>query len=190
MIYNDQIIEVTITNQGAHYRSLGYSCKQRDILNVPVQHLHKGTWKLVKCRCDDCNNDFERPYAQVSNLDYHRCYECTRIHIGKIMNTSKISERNKIRSGKHHPRWNENKTEFKKYYTKVMNITRKTYNKYKNVINPNNLPRTRCGQKDGFQLDHKISIKKGFMFGINPKIIGSLDNLQMLTWQENRAKHF
>jgi hypothetical protein len=60
--------------------------------------------------------------------------------------------------------------------------------KYKEVINPNNHPRTKAGIDGGYQLDHRISIKKAFSIGLNPKIVGSLDNLQMLSWSENIRK--
>ena len=70
----------------------------------------------------------------------------------------------------------------------VRKITEENYNKYKEQINPNNHPRTLCGIENGYQLDHRVSIKWGFLHGVNPKVIGNVDNLQMLPWKENLTK--
>ena len=91
--------------------------------------------------------------------------------------------------GENHPNWNPNKSAFQRYAYKVRRITEETYKKYKDIINPENLPRTLCGVEGGYQLDHRVSVHKGFKFGINPKVLGSLDNLQLLPWKDNRTKH-
>ena len=44
------------------------------------------------------------------------------------------------------------------------------------------------GEEGAYTLDHIISVKKGFMDNIDPEVIGHLDNLQMLPWEENIAK--
>jgi 5-methylcytosine-specific restriction endonuclease McrA len=56
-------------------------------------------------------------------------------------------------------------------------------------INPENFPRRRCGVIGGYQLDHIVSIKKGFEDGISPENMSLRENLRMLSWQENRKKH-
>jgi len=49
-------------------------------------------------------------------------------------------------------------------------------------------PRGLCGIDGAYQLDHIISIKQGFAKNIDPKIIGSISNLQFIPWQHNRNK--
>jgi hypothetical protein len=44
------------------------------------------------------------------------------------------------------------------------------------------------GQDGAYTLDHIISIKKGFIENISPEIIGNINNLQMLPWEENITK--
>lgn len=44
------------------------------------------------------------------------------------------------------------------------------------------------GQPGAYTLDHIISVKKGFMTGTAPEVIGHIDNLQMLPWEENITK--
>ena len=53
---------------------------------------------------------------------------------------------------------------------------------------PNIEKRGKSGIEGAYQLDHIISIKEGFDKGIEPEIIGSIDNLQMISWRENRNK--
>jgi len=73
------------------------------------------------------------------------------------------------------------------YKTEVRRLTEKTYNEYKNEINPNNYDRVLCGVI-GHQLDHIISVYKGFNDNISADIIAGRDNLQMLLWEDNRYK--
>ena len=48
--------------------------------------------------------------------------------------------------------------------------------------------KTLCGVEGGWQLDHIISIKYGFENNIDPVIISSIENLQMLPWLDNVKK--
>ena len=43
-----------------------------------------------------------------------------------------------------------------------LKMTNKTFKKFKNEINPNNLDRRLCGVDGGYQLDHIISVFSGF----------------------------
>lgn len=90
--------------------------------------------------------------------------------------------------GENHPNFNPNKNEFEIYSREVRVITERTYKENINLINPNELRRTVCGIKDGYQLDHIVSVKFGFDNNISPEIIGGLENIQMLPWKENRNK--
>lgn len=78
----------------------------------------------------------------------------------------------------------EDLTEWKKYSRQVRNLTEKTYRKNKNIINPNNLPRT-LGE---YELDHIIPVAYGFKNEIPPALISSIENLQMLSMKQNRRK--
>ena len=74
--------------------------------------------------------------------------------------------------------------EYCEYYRIVVTLTEQNYKKYKNIINPDNLPR---GNND-YHLDHKFSIVRGFEEGISPEIIASPENLEMLFCRENISK--
>lgn len=90
--------------------------------------------------------------------------------------------------GEEHYRWNPNKSAFREYRREVQRLTEYNYRFNKNIINPHNLLRTKCGVSGGYQLDHKISVKEGFDRGIPSHEIGCVSNLQMLSWEANRKK--
>lgn len=78
-------------------------------------------------------------------------------------------------------------TEYQKYSKEVRRLTEKTYRKYKHVINPNSVKRVKSG-REGYQLDHKYSIIEGFLNDVEPSVISSRYNLQMLKWEDNIVK--
>ena len=94
------------------------------------------------------------------------------------------------KSGPLHPNYNHNSPDFVKYKKLVSYYTEKNYKNNKDKINPYNYQRTLCGVDNGYQLDHIVSIKNGFDSGTLPIIIGGVENLQMLTWQENNQKRW
>lgn len=76
----------------------------------------------------------------------------------------------------------EYKVEFEKYSNLVKGITQAQMKRYSNWVDPNNL------KAKGYQVDHMVSRYHGFMYGINPIIIGSIANLMMLPKNINRDK--
>lgn len=181
-------IETKISNQGSYYLRLGYpNTKQGTILDVKVEDLAPDSNKKVLCECDDCKITFLRPYQSVYGRKIHRCKPCNSKYVGSVNLGMKVPG-NCLRCGPLHPRWNPNKKEFKTYSGKVHWLTSKNYKEHEDLINPLNLPRTLCGVEGGYQLDHKISILEGFMEYYKPEWIARVENLQMLSWEENLNK--
>lgn len=87
----------------------------------------------------------------------------------------------KIKKGIATPK--ELKTEWELYREQVHNFTRKSWQAHQNEINPLGLIR---GSK--YELDHKYSITEGFRQGVDPKIIGSSANLEIVPKLVNRSK--
>jgi hypothetical protein len=85
---------------------------------------------------------------------------------------------------------NPNMAAYKKYSGNVHRLTKWTYEKYKNKINPNDYPRTLCGVDGGYQLDHIIPIKFGFENNIPPEVLAEKNNLRMLPWKQNLMRNF
>jgi transposase len=81
-----------------------------------------------------------------------------------------------------------NTTEYQKYARKARWLTESNYAKYKEVINPDNLPRTLCGVNGGYQLDHILSVRECFDLQIPIEECADLKNLQLISWEENLQK--
>lgn len=100
----------------------------------------------------------------------------------------KITRNLKAFCGENHPNYNPNKSEFKAYKYKVIQLSEKTYVENKELINPNNYPRTLCGVEGGYQLDHIFPIKRAFEKGWSEEKTSDIYNLQMLPWKINNQK--
>ena len=70
----------------------------------------------------------------------------------------------------------------------MRNLTESTYAKYKEIINPNNHLRTLCGEKDGYQLDHIVSVRECFDSKVSIEECADITNLQMIPWERNLQK--
>jgi len=70
----------------------------------------------------------------------------------------------------------------KRYYQEVWRITnQQELSKLENADKVRGL----AGTPGAYQLDHKISIGEGWNNKINPYIIGNIQNLRFITWEEN-----
>lgn len=163
---------------------------EAQIIDMKVEHLKPRSQTKVECKCDRCSKIFVRKF---SNIHHDFCNECIRNYLdSERMKGNTLGEANKGKklismTGELHPRWNPNKTEFQKYSRRVHWLTRKKkeiWSKWKNADKIE-----LCGKKDGYQLDHKVSIKYGFDNHIVPELIADVRNLEIISWCENRIKH-
>ena len=74
---------------------------------------------------------------------------------------------------------------FRNYNRVVRTLTRKTYRKYKKLINPNNLPIS----KTEYQIDHIRSIIDCFIDGFSPEECANYKNLQIISAHDNYIKN-
>lgn len=77
---------------------------------------------------------------------------------------------------------------FRKYRNRISVRTKKVYEEFKSEINPNNFPIGKAGIIGAYQIDHKISVRKGFDSNISIEDISSKENLQVIPWLENIKK--
>jgi hypothetical protein len=70
----------------------------------------------------------------------------------------------------------------KRYYQEVWRITNQQ--ELSRLENADKI-RGLAGVQGAYQLDHKISINEGWINKINPYIIGDIENLRFITWEEN-----
>lgn len=87
--------------------------------------------------------------------------------------------------GEKHPRWNPNKSEKRKYVNECNKVTARFD---LSTLENSDKPRGLCGVEGAYQLDHIIPIQYGFDNNISPEIIGHIDNLRFIPWEENNAK--
>jgi 5-methylcytosine-specific restriction endonuclease McrA len=103
--------------------------------------------------------------------------------------------------------WNKGKTGYKmsprrqkseqeyKYYNDyqiykraVYSATRKTYKQNITLLNPNGLLLGRCGAPGAYQVDHIVPISLGYKLKISIEIMSIVENLQLMTWEDNSYK--
>jgi hypothetical protein len=193
----DEYVEIVLNSNQVYdaikyWTEKGYTnLRPQQKLTVKVSDLPSFSSAKVLFKCDDCGIEWKRRYSKKNiQRDYDKdlCHRCSRLDVGKRVGRENAIKSGKKNRGSNHHNWNPYKSEFTAYAYKVRLITEETYRTHKHILNPDDLPRTLCGIENGYQLDHKISIKWGYEHGLNPKIVGGLSNLQMLSWQENRQK--
>ena len=78
--------------------------------------------------------------------------------------------------------WHLDKQSYRKYCEAVEHISRMSYFKHKDSIDPFGL------RGPGYHLDHIFSKKAGFLQGVDPYIIGHRHNLRVISAHENCTK--
>lgn len=79
---------------------------------------------------------------------------------------------------------NEDLLKYMNYAKKVRSLTKTTYRRYKDIINPNNY---KIG-KYLYHIDHKYSILEGFKNGVPPEILSAKENLEPILGSKNCSK--
>jgi hypothetical protein len=182
-------VKVSASNM-TYWRDLGYSFPNPSprlgiipIIQVKVYELKAKSNVIVDCKCDQCNSLFTRKISNSVNF-CDSCIRSQKMKNNTLGNAHKGKERPHTR-GENHPRFNPNKTEFRRYASQVRSVTRlQNISSLKNSDKPRGL----CGVEGAYQLDHITSIKKGFLNNVCPTVIGDIGNLQFIPWKENRSK--
>lgn len=139
-----------------------------------IYHIVNDLCSKQECENIDCDNE-------ILFLDYSRgyrrfcCVKCSK-------NKNELKKIGIYKEDK------EPDFEKRQYYIDVRRYTRRTYNEFKHIINPDDLPLGRCGSGDVYQIDHIIPIIEGYNKKIDPKIMGNIKNLQILHWKCNLSK--
>lgn len=79
--------------------------------------------------------------------------------------------------------------DFRKYRNRVSTRTKKTYELFKEQINPNNLKLGKAGINGAHHIDHIVSVRVGFEKGIPVEQIADASNLQVIPWLDNIRKY-
>lgn len=81
--------------------------------------------------------------------------------------------------------WRKTATEWRKYKSRVNNLTKIAYRQHRQIINPNNLPQGLAGTDGAYHLDHIVPIRYCFDNNIPEELCAHYENLQMLGWNDN-----
>lgn len=178
-------VPVIYSNNKKYYISKGYPDeKQGFVVEVKIEDLPENSNKRVKCVCDSCGDAFSRQYqllkkAQKKQNNKDLCYSCARKRVGKVAKRpNMLWETDSDCVSK--------KSEFEKYRKLVVYYTKR---QPLHLLENSDKPRTVCGVSGGYQLDHILSIKDGFIRGIEPRFVASLINLRFIPWEENNRKN-
>ena len=128
------------------------------------------------CIGKECNITFTVNQASKKKYCSHSCQQRTANVAAKGIGSRKMR--------------NPATPEYKKYARQVHGLSQKIYEENKQIINPNNYPRTLCGVEDGWQLDHITPIKECFEKGLTPQQAAQVNNLRMLPWKDNLMRNF
>jgi len=155
-------------------------------LKVSVSELKPKSNINVACRCDQCSKKYISRFSRHNGF----CYSCFSSNKMKGNTNGKANKGKEIpcMRGENHPRFNPERKALLQYGSRVRWLSEKTYEANKDIINPQNHPRGRCGVPDAYQLDHIKSVKQCFEEGLTPEQCSAIDNLQIISWQENRQK--
>jgi len=74
--------------------------------------------------------------------------------------------------------------EFEAYCRHTRNLSSRNYRKYKKLINPENIRRSKW-----YHLDHVYSVVDGFMNNVKAEIVASPANLRIISAKQNKVKN-
>jgi len=136
-------------------------------------------------KCKVCLKSFKTVPSLDSIYCSRKCMHSCEEYLNKLKNMDKSYMQTEVYRNSLK---RESTPEYKRFVNRVHRLSSKTYEKYKNIINPNNFPRTKCGIEGGYQLDHIISIRFGFHNNMSPEELSLVENLQILPWKDNLKK--
>lgn len=139
----------------------------------------------VNCICDRCGRYYTQRFHRNTDICYAPCRKLEQLK-GNSYGSGNKGKQVPSMTGDKHPRWNPKKTEYKKYLSKIATETKRHKPIWSTWENADKIGR--CGVEGAYQLDHMVSIKYGVEYMIPHEIIGSLKNLRIIPWEENRAK--
>lgn len=193
MIISKTVKQKVSSSNFSYLKELGYELKPLtaprwggvcEVIDVKVEHLKPNSNTRVDCKCDICGTSFTKKFSARLDL----CNKCRTRETG-LGNTNGSGNKGKTiekMKGENHPRWNPNKSEYAAYASKVRAVTYACKEEWMKLENSDKLGL--CGVEGAYQLDHKVSVAYGFYNHIPAEIIGQLDNLEIITWEENRSK--
>lgn len=148
---------------------------------------------LVHTICNHCKNTFlQKDVKFKKSFCNQECYNFSKRGkrvVEEGFDWSKRNTKTPARLAINEARRSRNNIKgYKRFCVDVRRLTEQNYVKFMRIINPLNLPRTLNGVVGGYQIDHIKSVKQCWNECWTAEQAASVDNLQMITWQENSKK--
>lgn len=162
----------------------GVSIKKRKETNIKKHgNLDKYNEYLCEIKKKTCISRYgSEYYFQTDEFKKNRKEKLLEIYGDENFNNPYKTKTTRIENG---TQINDNLVdEFNNYKIILINRTNTIYRNNKEIINPNNYKR--C--KKGYHLDHKYSIKQGFLNKIPIEIMSHPCNLEMIKYMDNLKK--
>ena len=87
-----------------------------------------------------------------------------------------------------YPHYLEFQKEEAAYGPAVRNLTKRNYHRFKNQLNPKNLPITPSGKNGGYQVDHIVPVSLCFKCSVTVPAAAAPENLQVIPWYLNAIR--
>jgi transposase-like protein len=182
----DQIINLYVSGNSSVSIAKLLNISKMSVLNV------------LKDSGVDRDNKYEKWHEKINEIadlylsGYSMNYICESLSIPYSTLHHNLHKLGIVRSDdKNHIRmpydeWLTLQPAYKQYRSKVLSVTnRQPLNTLENSDKRGN------SRVDGaYHLDHKFSIIEGFKQGIDPEIIGNINNLEFIPWWDNISKGF
>ena len=151
--------------------------KNIEIVTPGYDGRHGSTFR-VQFKNTICGHVFESTpdYVLCGNTECTVCGENKRVEL-----TIHRNQTARIKSERERGEWHT-------YKTLVHNLTHRTYNANKHILNPNDQPLGRAGTKGAHHIDHKLSVKTCFEHNVPPHEVARIENLRVVPWEENISK--
>jgi len=163
---------MTLQEIANHYKTTKTRVgKWFDVLDIPKNKQGGGNNRKV---IDAVSHDTLKKYVDDGFTNAEICEKigCSKSNVARLLRIYDIKR-------------DYRKSEYDKYCRKVRNLTEKKYVEHIDIINPERYPRTLCGVSGGYQVDHIKSVRECFDKGFSVEFCASIENLQMITWEEN-----
>jgi len=168
-------------------------------------HVFKITWNSFSQdrKCPECYNElrkltieYVREQIPIIQKDYELVsteyigahsklkFKCSEGHIFS-MTWGNFSQGQKCPECYYINYTPEELNQLDKYRKYVISLSNRNYNKYKDIINPDNKERSNYK----YHMDHIFPVIEGFRKKIPAKYLANPYNLQMLWWKKNLIKH-
>lgn len=163
--------------------------KKHNIQNVRKKGSGKcRTGIISNCKNPNCTNEV---YLTKKDADKGRyCSRSCKCNDPSFREKLKNIDRSYMQTEQYKNSLRKETTpEYKRYVNAVHKLSNKTYEKNIDKLNPKNYKRTLAGIEDGYQLDHILPINEGFKQGLSIEKMSELDNLRLISWEDNLKRN-